>query len=386
MPEKKLIVLTLPHLSQTCAQECKLLGYPPTEITPLGFSIPGDMKDAMWLNLQLRSANRILWPIRSFHCNHPDHLYKETKATAWERYLEPSGYFSVHGYVKHLTIRNTQFAGMKVKDGMVDRLRAQYGRRPDSGSNKDKAVIYYHWKEQRCTLYLDTSGESLAKHSYRVHPGKAPLQEALAASIMLATQWDKKSPLVNPMCGSGTLAIEAALLALNKAPGLLRENFAFMHFKDFDATAWRKLVLKANQQQDKRKMPRILASDIRHQAIREAKDNARRAGVDEYIQWEVTDFSKQKLPQEKGVLIFNPEYGERLGQDKDLEELYGAMGDFLKQQAAGYWAYIFTGNLDLAKKVGLRPKRKMPYLNAKIECRLLEYELYEGTRRAAKNG
>ncbi|MEL6536565.1 MAG: class I SAM-dependent RNA methyltransferase [Bacteroidota bacterium] len=351
---------------------------------PLGVTVQGTLADAMKLNLHLRTANRILWPLAQFNCHHPDQLYKGVRKITWERLLQPDGYFSVQGYVKHPTIRNSQFASVKVKDGIVDRMRDKTGRRPDTGPNRDQAVIYYRWKDNTCEIFLDTSGETLSKHGYRTHPGKAPLQEALAAAILITSRWDPQMPLVNPMCGSGTLAIEAALMAIGKAPGLMRHNFGFMHVQSYQESVWKKLVLEASRQVNTKQVPKILASDIRRQAIKEARENAQKAGVDHLIEFEVTDYRKQALPTPPGILLYNPEYGERLGQDKDLEQLYASLGDFLKQEASGFWAYVFTGNLDLAKKIGLRPKRKTPFLNAKIECRLLEYELYEGSRRNNK--
>ena len=377
----KFVIVCLPHLSEACGEECKQLGIQPLQVDPLGVTVEGTYADVLRLNLHLRTANRILWPLTSFPCNHPDQLYKGVRKYGWERLLLPDGYFSVQGYVKHPTIRNSQFASVKVKDGIVDAMRDKTGRRPNTGPDRDQAVIYYRWKDNHCTVFLDTSGETLSRHGYRVHPGKAPLQESLAAAILDATRWDASQPLVNPMCGSGTLAIEAALRAMGKVPGLMRTNYGFMHVQGYDDSVWKQLVLEATRQVNTARMPRIIASDIRRQAIKEAQDNAKRAGVDHLIEFEVTNFRRQALPAAPGVIIVNPEYGERLGQDKDLEEQYGALGDYFKQEASGYWAYVFTGNLDLAKKIGLRPKRKIPFLNAQIECRLLEYELYAGTRR-----
>ncbi|HAP64831.1 MAG TPA: RNA methyltransferase [Cytophagales bacterium] len=377
----KIVILCLPNLSIACGQECTELGIPPLSVEPLGVTVEGTFADAMRLNLHLRTANRVLWPLAQFNCHHPDQLYKGVRKVGWERILDPDGYFSVHGYVKQHTIRNSQFAGVKVKDGIVDRMRDKTGRRPDTGPNRDQAVVYYRWKDNKCEIFLDTSGETLSKHSYRIHPGKAPLQEALAAAILITTRWDPQTPLVNPMCGSGTLAIEAALMAMNKVPGLMRHNFGFMHVQMYPESTWKKMVLEASRKVNTKNIPKLVATDIRRQAIKEARDNARQAGVDHLIEFEVLDFRKQALPTPTGILVYNPEYGERLGQDKDLEQLYADLGDFLKQKAAGYWAYVFTGNLDLAKKIGLRPKRKTPFQNAKIECRLYEYELYEGTRR-----
>jgi len=198
---------------------------------------------------------------------------------------------------------------------------------------------------------------------------------------MLATDYHGDGPLINPMCGSGTLAIEAALIALGRAPGLLRANFGFMHDLRFDKDAWEAIRREARKTRRKDTPARIIATDIDPQAIRAAKKNAETAGVHRLIEFRVCDFADTEIPPDGGTIIFNPEYGERLGDVTRLAETYERMGDFLKQKCAGYGGYIFTGNLDLAKKIGLRTSRKIPFFNAKIECRLLKYELYTGTRK-----
>ncbi|MFT6873402.1 MAG: 23S rRNA G2445 N2-methylase RlmL, partial [Roseivirga sp.] len=216
---------------------------------------------------------------------------------------------------------------------------------------------------------------------YRRIPFKAPMIESLAASTILASGWDKQSHFVNPMCGSGTLAIEAALMAINMAPGLIRENFGFMHIKGYDEEAWNGYRRLARLQVKKSPEFKIIASDLNKNAIWSAKENANTAGVDHLIDFELCDFRETPLPEAPGIVMMNPEYGERLGADKDLEELYASIGDFFKKQCGGYTGVVFTGNLDLAKRIGLRTSSKIPFFNARIECRLLIYELYQGTKR-----
>jgi len=224
--------------------------------------------------------------------------------------------------------------------------------------------------------YLDTSGEQLNKHGYRQNPFKAPVQENLAAAIIKATGWDKKSAFINPMCGSGTFAIEAALMAGNKLPLLSRSNFGYMHLFDFNKKKFEmlrsELALKSNFDN----MPAIIATDNNGYAIKAIRENAERAGVDVFIEMNKCDFAETLIPEGNGVIVINPPYGERLGENMDLEALYKSIGDFFKQKCKGKTGFIFTGDLTLAKKVGLRTSARIPFYNGTIECRLLKYDLY----------
>jgi putative N6-adenine-specific DNA methylase len=248
-------------------------------------------------------------------------------------------------------------------------------------------VIYLYWKDRSAEVFLDTSGETLAKHGYRKLPGKAPMLESLAASTILASQWDRRSPFVNPMCGAGTLAIEAALIATERFPGLLRSNYAFMHLPDFKKSMYERE--RALLDSEIKAVPRlhIIASDNSPDAIKVSNINAAAAGVDQLIEFTLCDFMETEVPEGgQGAVFFNPEYGERLGEVAELENTYSRLGDFMKQRCGGYMGYIFTGNLDLAKKIGLRAKRRIEFYNGKIDCRLLEFELYAGSRRAKVPG
>jgi len=273
------------------------------------------------------------------------------------------------------------FVNVKIKDAIVDRFRRETGVRPNSGSELDKTVIHVYWKEENAELFIDTSGETLAKHGYRKIPGPAPMLEALAASTILASKWDRKSPFVNPMCGSGTLAIEAALIATGRKPGLYRDNYSFMHVAGYDPLYYsRELELMKSGIKDIEGL-RIIATDISSDAIEISQVNAKMAGVEEMIEFSVCDFEETQLPESPGVVFINPEYGERLGESSELEITYARIGDFMKKKCKGYLGYIFTGNLDLAKKIGLKASRRIEFYSAKLDCRLLEYELYEGTKR-----
>jgi len=381
-PYKSAIVVTcFPKQSEWLAKEIEALDYDVDSSSISEVEISGYMDDCMRLNMYLRTASRVLFQIQRFRANTADDLYKRVKAIPWENFLHNDSYFSVTSFVRNEHITDDRFANVRVKDAIADRLIEVTGKRPDSGPNRDHVVIHLYWKEDQVRLYFDTSGNTIAKHGYRRIPFKAPMIESLAASTILASGWDKQSHFVNPMCGSGTLAIEAALMAPNMSPGLIRENFGFMHIKGYDEEAWNGYRRLARLQVKKSPEFKIIASDLNKNAIWSAKENAKTAGVDHLIDFELCDFRETPLPEAPGIVMMNPEYGERLGADKDLEELYASIGDFFKKRCGGYTGIIFTGNLDLAKRIGLRTSLKIPFYNARIECRLLKYELYQGTKR-----
>ncbi len=345
--------------------------------------LDGTLADCMRLNLELRTANRVFFRLCTVEAADPEALYRQVRQFAWEEYMTPAAPFSVHGFVRNPSIKDGRFANLKVKDAIADRFVSRCGRRPDSGPERTGVVIFLHWQENRVQLYLDTSGQTLSRHGYRKISLDAPLQESLAAALVRCTGWDRRLPLVNPMCGSGTLAIEAALLAAGRAPGLVRDNFAFMHLAGFDRRRWAAMRKEAEAGQRAAAPPGgpILATDIRKEAVSAARENARIAGVESQIAFSVCDFRDSELPDPPGVVVLNPPYGERLGEEAALANLYPAIGDFFKQRCAGYRGFVFTGNPDLAKRIGLRPRSRKVFFNGPIECRLLEYELYEGTRK-----
>ncbi|MGD0915197.1 MAG: class I SAM-dependent RNA methyltransferase [Thermodesulfobacteriota bacterium] len=341
----------------------------------------GTMVDAVRLNLLIRTGHRVLFLLQTFRARNPDALYKEISEIEWENYVPDEGYICVTSTVDTPTIQDSRFANLKCKDAIVDRVKRKCGHRPDSGPKRDRSVVHLYWKDEVCLVYLDTSGEPLSRRGYRRIPLVAPMQETLAAAVVLATGWKGDRNFINPMCGSGTLAIEAALIALERAPGLLRNNYGFMHLKGFDESSWKDLRKKARAVSKKNLNGKIIATDISPEAIEAAKKNAATAGVEQWIEFRACDFSETPIPEGGGAVILNPEYGERMGKIEELKETYERIGDFFKKKCGGYVGYIFTGNLDLAKKVGLKTKRRIPLFNGPIECRLLEYDLYEGSRK-----
>jgi 23S rRNA G2445 N2-methylase RlmL len=381
----RIIITCNKRLASYLEEEVRLLGFFPERTWATGVELNGTVQDCIKLNLNLRCASQILYSLKEFRSNKPDDVYNSLVEFPWEQLLSAQGYFSVTSNVDHITVNNNLFVNVKVKDAIADRMRKKIGVRPNSGPEVDKSVIHLFWKEDRAEVFLDTAGETLAKHGYRKIPGKAPMLEALAAATIMASKWDRTSPFVNPMCGSGTLAIEAALLATDRRPGLYRKNYAFMHVKGYEPSMYENEL--AQVQGLVKEVPglEIIATDISDDAVKVSKVNADIAGVGGIIRFARCDFAATEVPENKnGVVFFNPEYGERLGEVSALEETYARIGDFMKTKCQGYRGYIFTGNLDLAKKIGLKASRRIEFYTAKLDCRLLEYELYSGTKREPK--
>ncbi len=381
MEKSRILVTCAKGITPFLREEILRLGFPVLDETIAGIATEGTMDDTLRLNLFLRTGHRVLFLIREFTARDADALYNSLSEIPWEEFIAEDGYVCITSSVDNPSIKDSRYANVRCKDAIVDRIREKRGQRPDSGPEKDRVVVNLYWKGDVCSVYFDTSGEPLCRRGYRNIPMTAPMQETLAAAVIMASGWKGAGNFINPMCGSGTLAIEAALIALNRASGLLRNNFGFMHLKGFNELLWNDLRAQAKREAKKTIDCRIIAGDIRKEAIEAAKKNAATAGVDHLIEFSVCDYSETMLPEGGGVVMLNPEYGERMGKLKELESVYKGVGDFFKQKCGGYTGYIFTGNFELAKKVGLKAKRRIPFFNSGIECRLLEYELYEGSRR-----
>lgn len=364
--------------------ELVALGLPIRAVLEAGVETEGTMVDAMRLNLMLHTGNRVLLELDRFTARQPGDLYARVRNLPWESILPDTGYFTVTSFVNTPAIRDSRFANLKTKDAIVDRFRERTGRRPDSGNERSGAVVFLYWNQGDAKIYLDTSGEALSRRGYRKIPMAAPMAETLAAAVATATGWSGEGNFVNPMCGSGTLAIEAALLAQGRPPGLLRSQYGFMSLKGFSDEAWQAIRQEARVLPKRKFSGRIIASDIRVDAVEAARQNARTAGVEQLIEFVTCDFADTPLPAGGGVVLFNPEYGERLGEEVELEPVYRRIGDFFKQKCMGYTGYVFTGNSVLGKKIGLRSSRRMLFFNANIECRLLAFTLYEGTKRVKR--
>jgi putative N6-adenine-specific DNA methylase len=362
-------------------QEITALGFDIEEVFVTGVRIRANINECIKLNLNLRCASQVLYSLKQFSATDANDIYKNVVNFPWENILPDDGYFSITSNVSNDTINNNLFANLRVKDGIVDRLRDKTGKRPVTGSELTGAVFNLFWKNDEAEIFIDTSGNSLARHGYRKIPGLAPMLEALASATIYATKWDRVSPFVNPMCGSGTIAIEAALIATNRRPGLFRTNYAFMHLRGYDENIYRQEDSLLEEQIKDVPGLRIIATDYSERAVENARKNAVAAGVVKLIDFAVCDFADTDVPPDvPGVFFVNPEYGDRLGQINELEATYKRIGDFMKQRCGGYYGYVFTGNLDLAKKTGLKANRRLEFYTSTIDCRLLEYELYKGSR------
>ena len=380
-----IIITCSKRLASFLEKEIIASGYKISRVFQTGIEINGTLNDCIRLNLKLRCASQVLYSIKSFSCNNATELYQVVSEIQWESMIPRNGYFSITSNVDTASINNSLFANVKVKDAIADRFRNKFNERPDSGPELDKTVINLFWKNDGAEIFIDTSGETLSKHGYRKIPGKAPMMESLAAATILATNWNRKSPFINPMCGSSTLAIEAAMVATNRYPGLFRDNYGFMHIIGFDEEFFKKEKQRLSDEIKDVPGLKLIATDISADAIHISKINAGAAGVADLIQFDICDFAETNVPQNAdGIVFFNPEYGERMGDEIELQETYSRIGDFLKKKCKGYTGYVFTGNVNLAKKIGLKPKRKIEFYNGKIDCRLLEYELYSGSRREDK--
>ena len=372
------VVNTCPkRITPYLKDELTNLGFPIHKVRHAGIETEGTLNDCMMLNLSLRTAHRVHYRLKDCRPQNGDQLYDELMKIPWEDYIDRHGYVSVTSFINNKTVTNTQFANMKVKDAIVDRIRNKTGTRPDSGPNLNKSVVFVFWKNDRAQIYLDTSGESISRRGYRTETSTAPMQETLAASMILASKWKPGNHFINPMCGSGTIAIEAALQALNKAPGLLRPNYGIKHILGFDEERWNDLRSDLKNKANKDFEGRIIATDYDVRAVDATRKNARTAGLDHLIEVKKCDFSETEIPEgDPGVIMLNPPYGDRIGNEKDLEPVYEGIGDYFKQEATGWWGYVFTGNFDLAKKIGLRTNQRIEFYNSTIDARLLEYELY----------
>ena len=390
-----IIVSCAKELSQWTDLEVRAMGYTPIDKTENTVVIRGAMRDVMRLNLWLRTAHRVLVPLLRMPCSSIKDLYEGALSIDWENLLDADGYFSVSSVVHNMTIRDTRLPSLYTKDAIADRMREKCQRRPDSGGENIGAAVFVYWERDEAIIYLDTSGEPLSKRGYRKIPGSAPMQETLAAACIMALGWKGDTPFVSPMCGSGTPAIEAAMMAMNRAPGLLKGHFAFQSIKGYNRIlpgeernsavrrqrtpstpeqVWRDLVHEAKEAERTENLPPIIATDISPEAVENAHSNAIAAGVSTYIKFKACDFADTPVPEEKGCVFFNPEYGIRLGDPKELADVYERIGTFMNEKCSGYVGGLITGNPELAHLVNLYYRRRVPFFNGPIDCRLFVYD------------
>lgn len=369
-------VSTAKGLSDVLVEEMVQLGVPHPRKTQAGAFFDGNWEDVYRLNLRSRVASRILKPLIEFTAYDGDELYNQIiKNQDFSRYLSPEQTFMIDSSVKESKIHDQRFVAMRVKDAIVDQLRDKFGSRPDVSKDNPDVRFYIKGYKNNYSLAIDTSGESLFMRGYRMEAGEAPMKENLAASLIMMTGWQKDIPIVDLTCGSGTILIEAAMMAINMAPGIHRRQFGFQKFKGFNEDAW-KTVLESAIEEESEELPfKFYGYDIDRKVLQKAKANARRAGVDHLIEFRSEGVATVRPPCEKGIVIVNPPYGTRLGDEDNLRDVYRDLGFTLKTRFAGWDVFVLSGNKDLIADLKLKASRKHFVYNGNLECRFLKYSI-----------
>jgi len=380
-PKRKTRVTCAPSLAPYLKQELEELDFECLSMDKTGVEIEATTVEAMMLNLRLRTAFHVLQRFADINCRNSDELYSEAKRLPWDRVIDPNGFLSITSNVRNDSITNSMFPNMRLKDAICDKLTDTVGKRPDAGSSTDGMVVSLHWVENKARIYLNMTGRKLSDRGYRKMPFMAPMRETIAAAVLMEMKYDGSRPLVVPMCGSGTIAIEAALMAKQRAPGLLRSNYTCNHWLNADKDAWSQQRADAKKLLKKNDPAPIIASDIEEEAIEATRKNAVTAGVDHLIDFHICDFAETPLPTSgSGDVVLHGEYGVRLGDEDELISTYKRIGDFLKTDCAGWDGYVFTSGKPLIGAIRLKVSKRTPFINAEIDCRLLRYELYEGSK------
>jgi len=363
-------------LEPVAVQELKHLGAQEVHPDFTGVHFTGDQALLYRVNLWARTLFRVLVPIHEFSCPSVDRLYQEVQKISWENYLQPYKTLAVHCTGRNPALSHSHFTALQVKNAIVDQQRRTSGQRSSVDVQHPDLLLNLHIQQNRCILSLDSSGTSLHRRGYRQAMGTAPLKETLAAALLDMAGWDANLPFIDPLCGSGTLPLEAGLKALNIAPGLFRPKFGFMSWPDFDAKLWQSLLTEAQSSQLPELKAPIYGSDRDLNVLAQAQSNAERCGLARHLTITQTELLQLEAPADSGVLICNPPYGERLGDSQELGGLYKTLGDVFKQRFKGWTAFVLTGNKELAKRVGLRASQRIPVFNGSLACTLLKYELY----------
>lgn len=377
------VATTFFGLEQVLSEE--LLNLKAEEITVhnRAVSFKGNKSLLYEANLKLRTALRILQPIANFNVTDQQSLYNGAKSIKWENFMDADQSVYIHAISNHPAFNNTMFVSQKVKDAIADYFREHSGKRPSIDKFNPDIYIQVHISKDKCTISLDSSGIPLYKRGYRKKTGEAPINEVLAAGIVLLSKWDSDKTLVDPMCGSGTFLIEAAMHALNIAPGKFRKSFAFQRWKNYDEALYNKIKIEAIEREKKKKL-KIIGCDKSQKVLFAAIENLEACGLDNIIELNKKEMYELTPPEGGGWLISNPPYGERLGVTERIEMFYKTIGDTLKKKYSGYEAWIISSNLEALKKVGLSASRKITLYNGPLECKLMRYELYQGTKKIYK--
>ena len=381
----EMVAKTFKGLEEVLAQELIELGADEVQIERRAVRFKGDKTLLYKANLCLRTASRVLVPIKEAslrlsskgkNIKPEDQLYEAVKAIDWSQYMTADSTFAIDATVYSETFRNSRFVTYRVKDAVADWWMERENKRPNVRVTEPDVLINAHIANDHLTVSLDSSGESLHKRGYRVANTEAPINEALAAGMLLMAGWHGQSDFYDPMCGSGTLPIEAALIARNIAPGIFRKSFAFEKWRDFDADLWSDIY--NDDSQEREFTHKIYGSDASFYAIQQALKNVKAAGVSKEV--ELRQVRLEELKGGEGLVMINPPYGERLASNKNMEELYGKIGTALKHHFAGATAWIISSNDAAMKCIGLKPSKKIRLLNGELDCQFNKYELFDGKR------
>ena len=378
----KLIAKTLAGLEPILANELQALGA--TEIQPIRRAVTfcGDKRLMYRANLELRTALRILVPIGQFQATHEKEFYQKIRKMDWSRFLDLKDSFAVHAITFSDYFNHSHYIALKTKDAIVDQFRAKTGKRPGVDLKNPKLRIQVYITGKECSIALDSSGESLHKRGYRVASVEAPINEVLAAGLIMMTNWSGDSNFLDPMCGSGTFLIEAAMIALNIPPQRNRNQFGFLKWNDFEPDLWEEVQQDAAQMQRSLNCS-ILGSDQSFKAIKATQQNILAANLEGKIEVDRKKFEHLSKPFPTGQLLMNPPYDERLKQS-DVNVFYSAIGDQLKQEFTGFTAWIISSNKEALKHIGLRPSQKTTVYNGQLECKFQKFEMYQGSKKKVK--
>ncbi len=379
----RMLAKTSVGLEEVLATELLKLGARNIETHTRAVSFTGDLGFLYKANFNLRTALRILKPIKEFTVTDEQHLYHEMQQIEWPDYLDVTDTLAIDCVLSTDLFSHSQFIAQKAKDAIVDQFRDKFGARPSVELDRPTLRINLHIKGDVCTVSLDSSGESLHKRGYRDKTNLAPMNEVLAAGLVLLSGWDKRSVFINPMCGSGTILIEAALIACNIPPGYYREEYGFQRWKDFDSELW-DAIYEASIKKINNDPIELIGIEISRNVARIAKENVKLAKLEDIITIHATSFQEFDPPPSPGVVVINPPYGERMDQDEDIDGLYKEMGDTFKQKYKGFSAWIISSNREALKHVGLRPSRKIAVYNGPLECRYMRFDMYEGSKKLSK--
>jgi putative N6-adenine-specific DNA methylase len=375
-PTRRYFATCARGLEPVLAGELRDLGAADVEPGRGGVHFRGDRALLYRANLWLRTAVRVLWPVLEAHIESPEELYDAVRGVDWSQYLTPEHTLAVDCNVRDSHLTHSRYAALKTKDAICDQFVERLGRRPSVDVDEPMVGLNLHVYRDEAVLSLESSGESLHKRGYRPIQTKAPLNEALAAGLVLLSGWRPETAFADPLCGSGTLPIEAAWIALRRPPGLTRRRFGFQGWMDFDVALWAALRDEARRGVGKRLAAPVVGSDVRGDAVAFSVSNARAAGIGHLVRFEVKDVRDFRPPDgPPGTILCNPPYGERIGEEKELKGLYRDLGQVLRERCGGWTACVFTGNPRLAAAIGLEPAEQVPLFNGKIPCRLLKYSL-----------